>query len=96
MEYSFENFTILGKKKNGKADKIHFTVLCRWRDTRKLLPWAFLIICLMRMSVKANLSVRHFCFEERVFTELLLEIEFVKSKSCAECEYLNSTNLLNR
>ena len=29
FEYSFENFTILGKKKNGKADKIHFTVLCR-------------------------------------------------------------------
>ena len=27
MEYSFENFTILDKKKNGKADKIHFTVL---------------------------------------------------------------------
>ena len=27
LEYSFENFTILGKKKNGKADKIHFTVL---------------------------------------------------------------------
>lgn len=26
LEYSFENFTILGKKKNGKADKIHFTV----------------------------------------------------------------------
>ena len=34
----------------------------------------------MRMSVKATLSVRHFCFEERVSTELLLEIEFVKSK----------------
>lgn len=27
LEYSFENFTIWGKKKNGKADKIHFTVL---------------------------------------------------------------------
>ena len=26
LEYSFENFTILGKKKNGKADIIHFTV----------------------------------------------------------------------
>ena len=41
LEYSFENFTNLDKKKNGKADKIHFTVLCRWRDTRKLLPWLF-------------------------------------------------------
>ena len=29
LEYSFENFTNLDKKKNGKADKIHFTVLCR-------------------------------------------------------------------
>ena len=27
FEYSFENFTIWDKKKNGKADKIHFTVL---------------------------------------------------------------------
>jgi hypothetical protein len=27
LEYSFENFTILGKKKNGKADKIHFAIL---------------------------------------------------------------------
>lgn len=26
FEYSFENFTIWDKKKNGKADKIHFTV----------------------------------------------------------------------
>ena len=96
MEYSFENFINLGKKKNGKADKIYFTVLYNVRDLRKLFPCFFLIICLMRMSVKATLSVRHFCFEERVSTELLLEIEFVKSKSCAECEHLNSTNSLNR
>ena len=27
LEYSFENFTILGKKKNDKADKIHFAIL---------------------------------------------------------------------
>lgn len=27
LEYGFENFTILGKKKNGKADKIHFAIL---------------------------------------------------------------------
>ena len=38
LEYSFEIFTNLDKTKNGKADEIHFTVLCRWRDTRKLLP----------------------------------------------------------
>ena len=29
LEYSFKDFTILDKKKNGKADKIHFTVLFR-------------------------------------------------------------------
>ena len=29
LEYSFENFTILGKKKNGKADKIHF---CHFKE----------------------------------------------------------------
>jgi len=27
FEYSFENFTIWDKKKNGKADKIHFAIL---------------------------------------------------------------------
>lgn len=55
LEYSIENFTNLVKKKNGKADKIHFTVLCRWRDTRKLLSWAFPIICLMRRLEKTSL-----------------------------------------
>jgi hypothetical protein len=27
LEYNFENLTILDKKKNGKADKIHFAIL---------------------------------------------------------------------
>ena len=27
LEYNFENFTILDKKKNGKAEKIHFAIL---------------------------------------------------------------------
>ena len=38
-------------RKNGKADKIHFTVLCRWRDTHRLLSWAFPIICLEEIVV---------------------------------------------
>lgn len=42
LEYSFENFTIGGKKKNGKADKIHFTVLYNVCDLRKLFPCFFL------------------------------------------------------
>ena len=42
LEYSFKDFTVLDIKKNGKADKIHFTVLCRRRDTRKLFPCFFL------------------------------------------------------
>lgn len=32
LEYNFENLTILDKKKNGKADKIHFAIL------KKALP----------------------------------------------------------
>ena len=32
LEYGFENFTISSKKKNGKADKIHFAIL------KKALP----------------------------------------------------------
>ena len=57
----FWKFFNLRKKKNGKADKIHFTVLCRWRDTHRLLSWAFPIICLIRRLEKTSLSASTGC-----------------------------------